>query len=122
MRRGIQFTGLVPSLAMRDGDLFADPFAIRVGLVIANPNMVGTSRTPAFSPIFISNAIPNRIHCQQTPMAGAAPRDAAIRFRPPDQSDWPGHDETVPPPNATGNSSFNFYQRAGSQLMKKNQI
>src|SRR5882762_2323541 len=50
-RRGIQFTGLVPSLAMRDGDYSADPFGNPAsGLVIANPNMVGTSTNPSVFP------------------------------------------------------------------------
>src|SRR5467141_396050 len=50
-RRGITFTGLVPSDAMRTGDFSSDPFGNPVsGLVIANPNMVGTSTNPAVFP------------------------------------------------------------------------
>src|SRR6266849_2605239 len=40
-RRGITFTGLVPSLAMRDGDYSADPFGTPVSGFISNPNMAG---------------------------------------------------------------------------------
>jgi hypothetical protein len=41
-RQGITFSGLVPSVAMINGDYSADPYGIPVtGLVIANPNMAG---------------------------------------------------------------------------------
>jgi hypothetical protein len=41
-RHGIAFTGLVPTLAMRNGDFSADNFGVPVtGLVIANPNVFG---------------------------------------------------------------------------------
>src|SRR5467141_5236765 len=46
-RHGIAFTGLVPSDAMRNGDYSANPAS---GLVIANPNMVGTSTNPSVYP------------------------------------------------------------------------
>jgi hypothetical protein len=50
-RQGITFTGLVPSLAMRNGDFSADPFGNPIsGLAIANPNMVGTSTNPSTYP------------------------------------------------------------------------
>jgi hypothetical protein len=50
-RQGITFTGLVPSLAMHNGDFSADPFGNPVsGLAIANPNMIGTSTNPATYP------------------------------------------------------------------------
>src|SRR6266481_2169228 len=50
-RRGITFTGLVPSKAMRAGDFSADPFGNPVsGIAIVNPNMVGTSTNPAVFP------------------------------------------------------------------------
>ncbi len=50
-RHGIAFTGLVPSEAMRNGDFSADPFGNPVsGLVIINPNMIGTSANPAVYP------------------------------------------------------------------------
>jgi len=48
-REGITFTGLVPSLAMRNGDFSADPFGNPVSpsgsfvAAIANPNMVGAA-------------------------------------------------------------------------------
>ena len=50
-REGITFTGLVPSLAMRNGDFSADPFGNPVsGLAIANPNMIGASTSPTTYP------------------------------------------------------------------------
>jgi hypothetical protein len=56
-REGITFTGLIPSLAMRNGDFSADPFGNPAsGLVIANPNMVG-----AADPYFQCNAAGNPI-------------------------------------------------------------
>jgi len=43
-RQGITFTGLVPSLAMHNGDFSADPFGNPVsGFAIANPNMAGAA-------------------------------------------------------------------------------
>jgi Carboxypeptidase regulatory-like domain len=54
-RHGIAFTGLVPTLAMRNGDFSADNFGVPVsGLVIANPNMFG-----APDPYFQCNAAGN---------------------------------------------------------------
>ncbi len=50
-RRGITFTGLVPSLAMRTGDFSADPWGVPVsGLAIANPYMQGASADPTMFP------------------------------------------------------------------------
>jgi hypothetical protein len=50
-RRGITFTGLVPSLAMRNGDFSNDPFGNPVsGLGIVNPNMIGASTNPLAYP------------------------------------------------------------------------
>jgi len=50
-RHGIPFQGLVPTDAMRNGDYSADNFANPVsGLVVVNPNMVGTSTNPAVFP------------------------------------------------------------------------
>src|SRR5258705_10736958 len=50
-RHGIPFTGLVPSDAMRGGDYSANPFGtLESRLVIANPNMTGTSANPAVFP------------------------------------------------------------------------
>jgi Carboxypeptidase regulatory-like domain len=44
LRRGVTFTGLVPSDAMRNGDYSADAFGRPVsGLVIKNPNMTGVT-------------------------------------------------------------------------------
>ncbi len=48
---GITFTGLVPSLAMRNGDFSADPFGNPVdGIGIVNPNMIGASTNPTTYP------------------------------------------------------------------------
>jgi hypothetical protein len=50
-RHGIAFTGLLPTDAMRNGDYSADNFGVPVsGLVISNPNMVGTSANPSVFP------------------------------------------------------------------------
>jgi hypothetical protein len=50
-RRGVTFTGLLPSLAMRSGDFSNDPFGNPVsGLAIVNPNMIGASTNPAAYP------------------------------------------------------------------------
>jgi hypothetical protein len=47
----IPFEGLVPSLAMRNGDFSDDPFGNPVaGLVLVNPNMVGAFTSPAAFP------------------------------------------------------------------------
>ena len=48
---GIQFTGLVPSLAMRTGDFSSDAFGNTIsGLAIVNPNMIGASTSPTAYP------------------------------------------------------------------------
>ena len=50
-RRGITFTGLLPTAAMRTGDFSSDPFGNPVsGFAIINPNMVGASTNPAVYP------------------------------------------------------------------------
>jgi Carboxypeptidase regulatory-like domain len=50
-RHGIAFTGLVPSLAMRNGDFSSDAFGNPVsGLAIVNPNMIGSSTSPTTYP------------------------------------------------------------------------
>jgi hypothetical protein len=50
-RHGTAFTGLVPSLAMRNGDFSADAFGNPVsGLAIVNPNMIGASTSPTAFP------------------------------------------------------------------------
>jgi hypothetical protein len=58
-RQGITFTGLVPSLAMHNGDFSADPFGNPIsGLAIANPNMVGAAGNAIY---FQCNAAGNPI-------------------------------------------------------------
>jgi hypothetical protein len=59
-RKGITFTGLVPTQAMRTGDFSHDPFGNPIALptsqvplptgAITNPNMGGASANPAFHP------------------------------------------------------------------------
>ena len=52
-RRGTTFTGLVPTLAMRNGDFTADNFGTPLPagqLIITNPNMFGASTNPQAFP------------------------------------------------------------------------
>jgi hypothetical protein len=55
-REGITFTGLVPSLAMHNGDFSADPFGKPISSgstftpAIVNPNMIGASTDPNVYP------------------------------------------------------------------------
>src|SRR5271154_3849298 len=64
-RQGITFTGLVPSLAMHNGDFTADPFGNNISTnangsfnpVIANPNVFGSSN-PYFQCDASGNPIP----------------------------------------------------------------
>ena len=57
LRRGVTFTGLVPSLAMRNGDFSANPFGQTIpGATLPNPNMVGTVGSAA---LFQCNALGN---------------------------------------------------------------
>ncbi len=57
-RHGIAFTGLVPTLAMRNGDFSADNYGNPVtGLVIANPNMFGAA-DPYFQCDATGNPLP----------------------------------------------------------------
>jgi hypothetical protein len=50
-RHGIAFTGLLPSMAMRNGDFSNDAFGNAVsGLAIVNPNMIGASTSPTDFP------------------------------------------------------------------------
>jgi hypothetical protein len=57
-RHGIAFTGLVPTLAMRNGDFSADNYGVpQTGLVIANPNMFG-SPDPYFQCDASGNPLP----------------------------------------------------------------
>jgi len=50
-RHGITFDGLVPSLAMRNGDFSADPYGNPIsGIAIINPNMIGASTSTTTYP------------------------------------------------------------------------
>src|SRR4029077_14854138 len=59
-RKGVTFTGVVPSQAMRNGDFSADPFGNKIPLptaqnpfvpgAIVNPNVTGASTNPAVHP------------------------------------------------------------------------
>ena len=67
-RHGIVFTGLLPSLAMRNGDFSADPFGNPVtGLAIVNPNMIGASTDP--------NVFPN-VYFQCSPLGTPLPANS----------------------------------------------
>src|ERR1700690_3206933 len=76
-RHAIAFTGLIPSLAMRNGDFSADPYGNPVsGFAIANPYMVGASTDPGVYPNVyfqcdgLGNALPaasNGLQAQGTP-------------------------------------------------------
>ena len=120
-RHGIAFTGLVPSDAMRNGDYSADPFGNPAsGLVIANPNMVGTSTNPGVFPniyfqcspggnplpVNANGSQPQGTACNKIP--GPNPLNASSRpnglLNPIGQAMM----NLYPEPNATGNSSFNF--------------
>ncbi len=69
-RQGITFTGLVPSLAMRNGDFSADPFGnADLGLAIANPNMVGASTSRPSIPTSTFSATAPAIRYLRTPTA-----------------------------------------------------
>src|SRR6266852_3998235 len=121
-RHGIPFTGLVPSLAMRDGDYSADPFGTPVsGLVISTPNMVGTSTDPS-PPINIyfhcdpvsKNPLPVNADGSQPPGTACnkipGPNALNASSRPNGLLNPIGQAmmKLYPPPNTTGNASFNF--------------
>src|SRR6266403_2743892 len=105
-RHGIAFTGLVPSDAMRNGDYSANPAS---GLVIANPNMVGTSTNPSVYPnIYFQcdpsgNPLPANANGSQ-PQGTACNKIPSGLINPIGQAMM----NLYPEPNATGNSSFNF--------------
>src|SRR6266478_590340 len=102
-RRGIQFTGLVPSLAMRDGDYSADPFGNPVsGLVISNPNMAGAPDT-SFHCDLGGNPLPANADGSQPPGTPCNKIPSGL-INPIGQAMM----KLYPPPNATGNASFNF--------------
>jgi hypothetical protein len=120
-RHGIPFQGLVPTDAMRNGDYSADNFGTPVaGLVVVNPNMLGTSANPAVFPnIYFQcdasgNPLPvnaNGSQAQGTPcnkIPGANPLNAASLpnglLNPIGQAMM----NLYPDPNVSGNSSFNF--------------
>ncbi len=66
-RHGIAFTGLVPTLAMRNGDFSADNFGVpQTGLVIANPNMYGAA-DPYFQCDGAGNPLPAAANGSQAP-------------------------------------------------------
>src|SRR6267378_3008070 len=121
-RHGIPFTGLVPSLAMRDGDYSADPFGTPVsGLVISNPNMVGTSTDPS-APINIyfhcdpvsKNPLPVNADGSQPPGTACnkipGPNALNASSRPNGLLNPIGQAmmKLYPPPNTPSNASFNF--------------
>jgi hypothetical protein len=120
-RKGITFTGLVPSDAMRNGDFTDDPFGnpafgtvmvnnapVQVPAII-NPNMFGASTNPnVFPNVYFqcdangnplpANANGSQAHgtpCAKIPSGLVNPIGQAMM-------------NLYPTPNATGNSSFNF--------------
>src|SRR5216684_165578 len=109
-RHGIAFTGLVPSDAMRKGDYSADPFGNPAsGLVITNPNMVGTSTNPSVYPNIYFQCDPsgNPLPANAN---GSQPRGTTCNKIPSGLINPIGQAMMIlyPPPNAAGNSSFNF--------------
>ncbi len=91
-RQGITFTGLIPSVAMRNGDFSADPFGNPVsGFAIANPNMAGTSTSPNTYPnvYFQCDAAGNPIPANPD---GSQAQGTPCNKIPskPDQQRWPG--------------------------------
>ncbi len=89
-RHGILFTGLVPSLAMREGDFSDDPYGNPVfGTynenvpvpAIVNPNMIGASSNPPFIRMCISSAIARETLSLQIPMGVRHRAHRAPRFR-----------------------------------------
>ena len=109
-RQGITFTGLVPSDAMRNGDFSADPFGNPVsGLVIINPNVVGTSTNPNVFPnmYFQCDASGNPLPAKAD---GSQPQGTACNKIPSNMFNSIGQAmmNLYPQPNASGNSSFNF--------------
>jgi hypothetical protein len=117
-RHGIAFTGLVPTLAMRNGDFTNDPFGN--ALSITNPYMSGASTNPAIYPnvyfqcdaggnplpVNADGSQPQGTPCSKIP--GANPLNAASMpnglINPIGQSLI----NLYPAPNVTGSSSFNF--------------
>src|SRR6267378_430662 len=109
-RHGIAFTGLVPSDAMRRGDYSADPFGNPAsGLVIANPNMLGTSTNPSVYPNIYFQCDPsgNPLPANAN---GSQPQGTPCNKIPFGLINRIGQAmmNLYPEPNATGNSSFNF--------------
>jgi hypothetical protein len=109
-RHGIAFTGLVPSDAMRNGDFSADPFGKSVsGLVIINPNVIGTSTNPNMFPnmYFQCDASGNPLPAKPD---GSQPQGTACNKIPSNMFNSIGQAmiNLYPQPNASGNSSFNF--------------
>lgn len=109
-RHGIAFTGLVPSEAMRNGDFSADPFGNPVsGLVIINPNVVGTSTNPNVFPnmYFQCDASGNPLPANPN---GSQPKGTACNKIPSNMFNSIGQAmiNLYPQPNVSGNGSFNF--------------
>jgi len=132
-RHGIPYTGLVPSMDMRNGDYTNDPFgnpifgtytpasgpSVSVPTIV-NPNMLGASLNPAVFPnVYFQcgpngNPLPvaaNGSQAQGTPcakipgaMAGNDPSLPNGLISPIGQAMM----NLYPPPNVTGNSSYNF--------------
>jgi Carboxypeptidase regulatory-like domain len=101
-RQGITFTGVVPSLAMRNGDFSADAFGTPKPLAIANPNMFGSSN-PYFQCDGSGNPIPanpDGSQAQGTPCS-KIPSNLI-------NSAGQGLLDIFPAPNASGASGYNY--------------
>ncbi|WP_353068454.1 carboxypeptidase-like regulatory domain-containing protein [Tunturibacter empetritectus] len=102
-RQGITFTGVVPSLAMRNGDFSADAFGkpAPTGLGIANPNVFGSS-----NPYFQCDASGNPITAN--PDGSQAPGTNCSKI-PQNLINSAGQGllDIYPAPNASG-SGYNY--------------
>src|SRR5262252_652260 len=88
LRRGVTFTGLVPSLAMRNGDFSADPFGQTIpGATLPNPNMVGAVGSAA---LFRCDALGNPLPVNADGSQGAGTACAKI------PGAMPGNDPSHP--------------------------
>jgi len=107
-RRGIQFTGLVPSLAMRDGDYSADPFGNPAsGLVIRKSEYGRNVHGPSVFHQYLFPCDPNRNPLPAN-ANGSQPQGTACNKIPSGLINPIGQAmmKLYPPPNATGQLQF----------------
>src|SRR5450755_436531 len=84
-RHGIPFTGLVPSVAMRNGDFSNDPFGNPISGFIANPNVSGTGNTDFQCdsadnalPVSANGSQPRGVNCNKIPAGLINPISAKL--------------------------------------------